>query len=88
VSEPYRPSNGAEGEHFMTQFCYRCWHDRNEDCAILANTFSLATYDPLYQKEWIEDDQGPRCTKFAAQEPKILPADEAVQLSLELEAKP
>jgi hypothetical protein len=25
--EPYRPSNGTEGEYFQEEYCYRCKHD-------------------------------------------------------------
>lgn len=64
MSEPYRPSNGSEGACFMERFCFRCWHDRNEDCAILAATLCYAAGDPHYPAEWIEDSQGPRCTQY------------------------
>ena len=88
MSKPYRPSNGTEGAGFMECFCVRCWWDRNGSCGILANTLCYEVDDPLYPKEWIRDEGGPRCTQFSETESKIFPADEAAQLALDLEAKP
>lgn len=66
MSEPYRPSNGAEGELFRRDWCDRCARDCEDNpCQILAATFWLAVDDPDYPPEWIEDDAGPRCTVFA-----------------------
>lgn len=67
AGEPYRPSNGTEGEFFHEQFCYRCRHDQDEDnpCGIhtAALVFSLAASD--YPKEWVYDPEGrPTCTAF------------------------
>lgn len=75
--EPYRPSNGTEGEMFMEQWCSRCARDvayRNNKpeygCRILAATFVFDIDDPEYPKEWIRqatDDEWPgtaRCTAF------------------------
>lgn len=73
MSEPYRPSNGTEGEFFQEKFCQRCVKDRacnkpnpdwSEGCKILAATFANDIDDPDYPKEWIEDDEGARCTAF------------------------
>jgi len=65
----YRPSNGTEGEIFHEQFCYRCARygdpDGNiEPCAIQGMALAVGVDDPAYPKEWIEDEQGPRCTAF------------------------
>jgi hypothetical protein len=69
VVRPYRPSNGAEGECFMSRWCAGCardaypeWGiDENEEpkCEILSD--ALAGFQP---SEWIEDERGPRCTAF------------------------
>ena len=48
--EPYRPSNGTEGEIFMEGFCYRC--TKEPDCEILSNTLALDIDDRDYPKEW------------------------------------
>lgn len=68
MSEPYRPSNGTEGDCFMAQFCNNCVRDMNPDspCRILTDTFIYSIDDPEYPKEWIEDDDGARCTAFEA----------------------
>lgn len=78
--EPYRPSNGTEGEIFMERWCFRCSRDaafRNGKpeygCQILAATFVFDLDDPEYPKEWVRqstDDEWPgtaRCTAFVPQ---------------------
>lgn len=68
AGKPYRPSNGTEGEMFMSRFCYRCQHDEDEEepCPILTMTFALPIEDPDYPKEWVHDRNGnPDCTAFA-----------------------
>lgn len=75
MSNPYRPSNGTEGADFQGRFCDHCARDavfRETDyegdpalgCQILADTFCFEVTDQEYPKEWIEDEQGPRCTAF------------------------
>lgn len=75
MAKPYRPSNGSEGEGFFDAFCSVCARDAafratNYEgdgalgCPILAATFALDLDHPDYPKEWIEDDQGSRCTAF------------------------
>jgi hypothetical protein len=81
VSKPYRPANGTEGEIFIESFCVRCWHDRNEDCPILAASFIGQV------PEWEMDDDGEntRCTHFqdaVKGEPKEYPEDAKKQLPL------
>lgn len=69
-TEPYRPSNGTEGEIFMSAFCYRCRRDANSDCEIVGMTMCYDEDDPRYPKEWVrnvDDDAWPgtaRCTAF------------------------
>lgn len=70
---PYRPSNGSEGNWFMSRWCERCERERayrddpdhSEGCNILTWTFAVGVDDPSYPKEWREDGpEGPRCTAF------------------------
>ncbi len=57
----YRPSNGTEGEWFMSRFCYHCLADSEESpCEILGEAMAGGEPD-----EWREDGpRGPRCTAF------------------------
>jgi hypothetical protein len=72
MSRLYRPSNGAEGECFMSQWCAICERERalREDdmadgCDILARTFALRVDHPDYPEEWCHSDDGrPVCTAF------------------------
>lgn len=66
MTKPYQPSNGSEGEIFCERFCYRCTHDVDENCPILARTLICEPDDADYPIEWIEDEAGPRCTAFLA----------------------
>lgn len=65
MTEPYRPANGTEGEWFMQQFCFQCAHDSEDGpCEILGWTFAVEVDHPKYPKEWIEENDTPRCTAF------------------------
>jgi hypothetical protein len=66
MSRPYRPSNGTEGELFCEQFCYRCVHDVDENCPILAATLVYQVGDEGYPNEWVQDEGVPCCTAFLA----------------------
>lgn len=74
-AQPYRPSNGSEGEGFLEAFCFHCardaaFRDGGPDadsalgCQILAKMYALDVADPDYPKELIEDERGSRCTAF------------------------
>jgi len=72
--QPYRPSNGSEGECFIDHWCGACTHDavfRDDPdsglgCQIVADTFVYDKGDPRYPKEWVYDRSGvPCCTAFA-----------------------
>lgn len=68
AGKPYRPSNGTEGEMFMSRFCYRCQHDDDEEepCPILTMTFAVGIEDADYPREWMYDQAGkPICSAFA-----------------------
>jgi hypothetical protein len=74
VSKPYRPSCGTEGADFMAEWCDRCAREKptreglaEDGCAILSDTFMYEKADPRYPKEWVEDENGPRCTAFEAE---------------------
>lgn len=72
MAEKYRPSNGTEGDAFMTEFCYRCERDRahqesggeQDGCPIIANSLAFSIDEPGYPGEWIVDVSGPKCTAF------------------------
>ena len=72
MTRPYRPSNGCEGMDFMRDFCDRCEKDRlyretkdgEKGCKIMLATFLYEPADPRYPKEWVQDEQGARCTAF------------------------
>ena len=70
MSRPYRPSNGTEGMDFMEEWCFRCKREPEDPtvpgCPILSDTFFYEKSDPRYPKEWVRDEQGPRCTAFDA----------------------
>jgi hypothetical protein len=75
--EPYRPSNGTEGECFIANWCGNCERDKcqngtkaMDDCAqddfceILGATFWLNVDDPDYPKEWVRENGEPKCLAF------------------------
>jgi hypothetical protein len=73
AGQPYRPSNGTEGEIFQESWCYRCKRDQafqedpdnNDGCPILGDTMMYDVKDPKYPKEWVRDAEGhPKCTAF------------------------
>lgn len=64
TTEPYRPSNGTEGEIFIDHFCCNCARDvlgvggdpeTGIQCPILAASFAYSITDPEYPKEWVRD---------------------------------
>lgn len=76
-TEPYRPSNGTEGEIFMHNWCERCTRDaahrRNADapgCKIIAYMMAFDIDDPEYPKQIVRTagvpwgEGNPRCTSF------------------------
>lgn len=71
MSEPYRPSNGTEGDCFYAQWCRHCIHDdpaTQKLCDILGRTYFLTETDPDYPREWIYGEDGnPCCTAFNAE---------------------
>lgn len=60
----------------MSRFCHECTRANLEDeslppCEILGRALGYNMNDPLYPKEWVQDENGPRCTAFTT-----LPAEE------------
>ena len=62
-------SAAGDGWAFCIRFCFNCQKDTvSPVCPILRRALSLSVDDPAYPKEWIEDEQGPRCTAFQEKE--------------------
>lgn len=70
AGQPYRPSNGLEGDLFYEAWCADCVRDAairadpvlGTGCAILAATMAHGLDDPGYPKEWrFGADGQPRC---------------------------
>lgn len=72
----YCPSNGTEGEWFISKFCANCIHERwlhdpencddSGKCEILSNSMLYNYNEPGYPKEWIYDENDkPSCTSFS-----------------------
>ncbi len=77
TTELYRPSNGSEGEWFMSQWCDRCVKDTpSRPCRILGRTMVFDTRDKEYPHEWVHDagqwPGNPRCTAFSDHVPAPL----------------
>ena len=70
AGQPYRPSNGTEGDMFEVLFCNKCKHDtKDQACEILMRTMIFGVGDPEYPKEWVYDSEGcPKCTAFEKRE--------------------
>jgi len=63
----YRPSNGTEGEIFMSQYCWNCAHDADENkpCPILGASLAYSISDPKYPEQWQYNEcNDPVCTEF------------------------
>jgi hypothetical protein len=85
--EPYQPSNGTEGEIFMSHWCNKCSIDKftedgtGESCKILLD--SIIGKQP---KEWKYASNGaPLCTAFVMKTSKsksLVPIESPGQLSL------
>lgn len=67
MSKKYRPSNGTEGDSFISEWCGQCEKNKelNGKCQILGDTFIFLESDPAYPEEWTYNKQGtPCCTAF------------------------
>jgi hypothetical protein len=82
---PYRPSNGTEGEIFMSAWCAKCVRDRArregdpfEGCDIITMTMAFDIDHPSYPDAWVQDDDGtPSCLEFTAENEADQPIDPA-----------
>jgi len=63
----YRPSNGTEGEAFISRWCDNCMREGDElaPCHILTATLIFPVTAPEYASQWVRTPAGPRCTAFA-----------------------
>lgn len=73
MAKLYQPSNGTEGDIFMSQYCYRCSKfphssDAKNQCMIVLGTMALGIDDPEYPKQWQIGPNGPTCTAFKDRE--------------------
>jgi hypothetical protein len=78
IIELYRPSNGTEGECFISHWCGNCARDKamseglnfddcddEQVCKIIGDTMHYNIDDPEYPREWNYDASGsPQCTAF------------------------
>lgn len=80
--EKYRPSNGTEGDGFISAWCGKCERsgrpgkpcDAGHEvlgCSIVGRTMAFNIEDTEYPDEWIHGKDGPECTAF-------VPFDEAL----------
>ena len=69
----YRPSNGTEGDCFMSRFCYHCLHeqylitgkDEDKKCNILSSSMIYGIDEDGYPSEWTYDREGkPTCLNY------------------------
>ena len=82
----YRPSNGTEGEGFVSSFCMECkrdeefWRDEGPGCEIAARALIFDVDEEGYPTEWRYVDGVPGCTAFR-------PVDgPPISIDIELEA--
>lgn len=75
VQRRYRPSNGTEGEIFMSAFCYQCArHTEDEPCSILGLMLALDIDSESYPPELVKVNGQPLCTAFIPEgEPVPMP---------------
>ena len=66
---PYSPSNGSEGDRFMTEWCGKCasmdFDDPDACCPIMGAAMAFSIGDPEYPAEWQYSNAGvPQCAAF------------------------
>lgn len=87
MPDKYCPSNGTEGDSFISAWCGTCARDRalrdgcpieecddDEVCDIVSRTFLYQVEDPEYPVEWIYGEAGPCCTAY-------IPAGEPISMA-------
>ena len=65
----YRPSNGTEGDMFMSQFCHKCIKfphspESVRQCGIYFKTMCYTLADKKYPHQWQIKEDGPVCTAY------------------------
>jgi hypothetical protein len=86
--EPYRPSNGTEGEYFYEGWCAHCkrdrtYRERQEDgCEIFARSMAYSVGEKGYPVEWIWLGRRPVCTAFDDEAVQITNEERAAQVPL------
>ncbi|WP_426106329.1 hypothetical protein [Massilia sp. TSP1-1-2] len=86
AGKPYRPCNGSEGDHFVSQWCGTCERDYgmlkglpieecddNRICDIIARTFGVDEDHPDYPTEWVFGKDGQPCCTAHVPEAEPLP---------------
>lgn len=63
AGQKYRPSNGTEGDLFMSEYCWRCQLETH--CTIPGKTALYQIEADDYPAQWqIGSDGQPTCTEF------------------------
>ena len=60
--KPYRPSNGTEGQIFISNYCDEC--RKQEECQIILYSMAHDIDSAEYPKQLIYRDGQPCCTEF------------------------
>ncbi|MTI10508.1 hypothetical protein [Curvivirga aplysinae] len=64
AGETWRPSNGTEGDIFISNVCRDCIHnqDKSNPCEIIMDTMCFSIDHPDYPKAWVIGECGfPQC---------------------------
>lgn len=81
MAKPYRPSNGTEGEIFHECFCYQCALYGDPDSDMMPCQIQGLALSGGQPEQWIEDENGPRCTAFTL-DPEAPAFDPAAAIGL------
>ena len=74
AGQPFRPSNGFEGDLFQERQCLGCVH--GPECEIVLRTMVFDAGDESYPPEWVIGDDGqPKCTAF-----ELTPDDQIISV--------
>lgn len=69
AGQPWRPSNGFEGDLFAERVCARCTMSDGWGCQISLAAMCYEATEPEYPKEWVYGPDGqPCCTAFTEQD--------------------
>jgi hypothetical protein len=69
----YQPSNGTEGDIFMSRYCFQCAKfphssEAKNQCQIVLKTFAYDTRDKEYPNQWRYVNGRTTCTAFKSRE--------------------